>query len=88
VKLWLDAKREPEVSWVWAKTAHCAIAMLRGGCVERVSFAPDQHPMVEEVLEWMIENESRADRSVHRSGDGARRPRGLIQVSYPRAAGL
>ena len=86
MRLWLDADREPEVNWVWAKTAHCAIVMLRGGCVEKVSFAPDQHPMVEEVLDWMIENESRADRAVHKHNAGVRFPRGLLRVNYPKQA--
>jgi hypothetical protein len=83
MRLWLDAHREPEVSWVWAKTARCAIALLRGGCVEKISFAPDQHPLVVEVLDWMIEHGARADRAVHKHGAGVRFPRGLLRVSYP-----
>ena len=86
MKLWLDAKREPEVDWVWAKTAHCAIVMLRGGCVDKISFAPDQRRMINEVLDWMIEHESRADRAVHARTDGVKNPRGLLKLR--RAASL
>lgn len=86
MKLWLDADREPEVDWVWARTAHCAIVMLRGGCVERISLAPDQRAMVNEVLDWMIAHQSDAHPTTHRPGDGVRYPRGLLVVRYPRAA--
>lgn len=86
MKLWLDAHREPDVDWVWAKTAHCAIVMLRGGCVDKISLAPDQRPMINEVLDWMIANDARALRTVHKTGDGVRYPRGLLRVNYPPAA--
>lgn len=85
MKLWLDAKREPEVDWVWAKTAHCAIVMLQGGCVEKISFAPDQRKTINQVLDWMIEHESRADRAIHLRTDGAKKPRKLLKL---RAASL
>lgn len=73
MKLWLDTKREPDVSWVWSRTAHGAITMLKGGCVEMISFAPDQHKMVNEVVDWMIENDSPARRSVHGKRAGVRK---------------
>jgi hypothetical protein len=80
MKLWLDAKREPEVNWVWAKTAHCAIVMLRGGCVDRISFAPDQRKIVAPVVDWMIENNIHPTRTTHRRGDGVKESRGFLQV--------
>lgn len=86
MRLWLDTHREPEVCWVWSKTAAGAITLLAGGCVDRISFAPDQHAMVAEVLDWMIENGSRSDRAVHHPTAGVRYPRGLLQVSYPGAS--
>lgn len=61
----MDAKRQPDVDWVWAKTAHCAIVMLRGGCVEKISFAPDQRRVVSPVVDWMIDNDVHPDRTVH-----------------------
>ena len=79
MKLWLDAKREPDVEWVWAKTAHCAITMLRGGCVERISFAPDQRRIVAEVVEWMIANDVHPGRRTHKRGDGTRFKRPPLQ---------
>ena len=66
MKLFLDAKRQPDVDWVWSRTAHGAITMLKGGCVEKISFAPDQPNLVEPVLDWMIENDSPADRAIHK----------------------
>lgn len=86
MKLWLDAKREPDVDWVWSKTAHGAIVMLRGGCVEKISFAPDQREMINEVLDWMIENESRADRTIHPRNGGVKYSRGLVKVTVPKSA--
>jgi hypothetical protein len=78
MKLWLDSDREPEVDWVWSRAAVSAIAFLRGGCVERISFAPDQRELVSTVVDWMIENEVHPDRrEVHDSRSGARRPRQL-----------
>ena len=88
MKLWLDASREPEVDWVWAKTAHTAIVLLRGGCVDKISFPPDQHDTVAPVLDWMMRNASRAKTGMHKHGDGVRYPRGLLRVTYPKAAGL
>lgn len=70
MKLWLDEKREPSVDWVWARTAHCAITMLRGGCVERISFAPDQRSVVKPVVEWMIANDVHPGRQTHKRTDG------------------
>lgn len=83
MKLWLDAAREPDVDWVWAKTAHCAIVLLRGGCVEQISFAPDQRLMVNEVVNWMIAHDNQADPVIHKRTDGVRYSRGLLSVKYP-----
>lgn len=82
MRVWLDADREPDVSWVWARTAHTAVTLLRGGNVERISFAPDQQKMVDVVLDWMIDNDSPAGRAVHKHDDGVRFPRGLVWVKY------
>jgi len=65
MKVWLDAKLEPEVQWVWAKTAHCALTLLKGGCVERISLAPDQSELTAEVTDWMIASDSPAHCTVH-----------------------
>lgn len=73
MKLWLDELREPEVSWVWSRTAQGAIRMLSGGCVERISFAPDQYPLIRPVVDWMIENLHDADRSMHAEDAGLKR---------------
>jgi hypothetical protein len=81
VKLWLDAHREPDVNWVWAKTAHCAIVLLRGGCVEAISFAPDQRDLVAPVVDWMIENEVHPARAVHATTAGVKRP--TLKCWYP-----
>lgn len=81
MKLWLDSRREPEVDWVWAKTAHCAVVFLRGGNVERISFAPDQRELVSEVVDWMIDHEVHpARRSVHRHDGGVKYPRGFLKL--------
>ena len=80
MKLWLDAKREPEPQWVWAKTAHCAIVMLKGGCVDKISFAPDQRAIVAPVVDWMIDNDVHPHRATHKRGDGVGEPRGFLQV--------
>lgn len=82
MKLWVDGKREPEVDWVWARTAHCAIVMLRGGNVERISFSPDQRKLVGEVVDWMIENNVHpAKREVHSRNDGVKHPRGFLKLN-------
>ena len=81
MKLWVDAKRGPEVDWVWVKMPVSAIAMLRGGNVESVSFAPDQSKLVGEVVDWMVENGSTATRTIHRSTAGVKYPRGLLQAN-------
>lgn len=83
MKLWLDAEREPDVDWVWARTAHCAIVLLSGGCVDRISLPPDQRPTANEVLDWMIAHESDAHPTTHGPADGVRYPRGLLRVKYP-----
>jgi hypothetical protein len=80
MKLWLDTTREPEPNWVWAKTAHCAIVMLTGGCVERISFAPDQAAIVTPVLDWMLANNSPARRSVHKHDGGVKQSRGFLKI--------
>ena len=82
MKLWVDAKREPEVDWVWCRTEASAIAMLRGGNVERISFSPDQRKLVAAVVDWMIENEIHPERrEVHNRGDGVKHPRGLLKLN-------
>lgn len=45
------------MDWVWTRTAGGAIAMLKGGNVERISFAPDQRKLVTDVVDWMIAHE-------------------------------
>lgn len=80
MKLWVDAKREPEVCWVWAKTSHCAITMLRGGCVEKISLAPDQRKLVAPVVDWMIDNDVHPDRQTHKRTEGVKYPRGLLKL--------
>ena len=79
MKLWIDENRQPDVDWVWSKTSHGAITMLRGGCVEKVSFAPDQPGLVEPVLDWMIGNDSPARTAVHSSGAKAAKFRKLLR---------
>lgn len=86
MKLWLDAKREPDVNWVWAKTSHLAITLLKGGCVERISFAPDQRKMVNEVVNWMIANDVHPKRGIHKRTDGAKVSRPLLQMINKAAA--
>ena len=86
MKLWLDARREPDVDWVWATTSALAVTLLAGGCVERISFAPDQRRLVTPVVDWMIAHNVHPRRGVHRRDGGVRYPRGLLQV-VSRAAG-
>lgn len=81
MKLWLDAKREPEVDWVWAKTSHLAIVLLRGGNVEKISFAPDQRKLVAPVVDWMIEHDVHPERQTHKRDGGVRHPRGLLKLN-------
>lgn len=73
MRLWLDAHREPDVRWVWSKTVGGAITMLAGGCVEKISFAPDQRDLVAPVVDWMIENEVHPARTVHTHTAGVKR---------------
>ena len=87
MKLWLDTTREPEPNWVWAKTAHCAIVMLIGGCVERISFAPDQATIVTPVVDWMLANNSPAQRSVHKHDGGVRLSRPRLTRLAPTSRG-
>jgi hypothetical protein len=54
MKLWVDAERQPEPDWVWAKMPCSAIVFLQSGLVEQISFAPDQRKLVGDVVEWMI----------------------------------
>jgi hypothetical protein len=79
MKLWLDAHREPDVDWVWAKTAHCAIVLLGGGCVERISLAPDQPTVTSPVTDWMIDTESPSRCSTHTTKCGVKKSR-LIRI--------
>lgn len=83
IKLWVDSHREPDVDWVWAKTAQCALVMLKGGCVERISVAPDQPDLVSPVLKWLDDRNVHPDREVHAIDGGVRYPRGLLQVVIP-----
>lgn len=83
MKLWLDHQREPDVDWVWSRTVEGAITMLRGGCVEKISFAPDQKVLVAPVVEWMMENDSTARCATHSRTGGARQPREVLKVDYP-----
>jgi hypothetical protein len=83
MKIWLDADRQPDVDWVWPKTVGCAIVLLSGGCVEKISFAPDQPDLVEPVVDWMIRHDSPARRAVHKPTAQARKPRHLLVVPVP-----
>ena len=88
MKLWLDAKREPDPDWVWCKAECSAIAMLKGGCVDHISFAPDQRKLVSAVTDWMIVNDVHPRRrEVHRRNDGVKVPRAMLQIMN-RAASL
>jgi len=80
MKLWLDAKRVPDYDWVWATTPACAIVLLRGGCVDKISFAPDQKKIVSPVVEWMIKNDIHPERQVHRRTEGKRKPPSLVRL--------
>lgn len=80
MKLWLDSRREPEVDWVWSRTAQGAITFLRGGCVDRISFAPDQGDAVEAVVDWMIDNDVHPRRGTHDHDGGVRLPRGFLRI--------
>lgn len=81
MKLWVDAKREPDVDWVWTRTVRGAVAMLAGGNVERISFAPDQRDLVSEVVDWMIAAEIHPDRrEVHPRHGGVKNPRGMLKI--------
>lgn len=81
MKVWLDSRRQPDVDWVWSKTSHGAIVMLSGGCVEKISFAPDQPHLVEPVVDWMIENDSTSRRAMHKTGARAKKHRNLIRIA-------
>lgn len=71
MKIWVDAKRQPEPNWVWAKMPCSAIALLSGGNVEHISFAPDQRKLVKEVVEWMVVNNVHPRiREVHKRNAG------------------
>lgn len=88
MKVWLDAKREPDPDWVWCKAECSAIAMLKGGNVEYISFAPDQRKLVAAVTDWMIENDVHPERrEIHKRTDGVKSPRGVLQM-INRAAAL
>lgn len=78
IKLWIDEKREPDVDWVWTRTVAGTIAMLKGGCVDRISFAPDQRDLVSDVVDWMIDHEVHpARREIHPRSAKAKNPRML-----------
>lgn len=79
MKIWLDTKRQPDVDWVWSKTPAGAITMLAGGCVEKISFAPDQPNLVGPVVDWMIEQDSPARTAVHSPTAKAKKPRKLFR---------
>lgn len=79
MKVWLDKKRQPDVDWVWSKTVEGALTMLRGGCVEKISFAPDQPDLVAPVVDWMIKNEYDPKRAVHSVTAKAKKYRKLLR---------
>lgn len=79
MKLWIDGTRQPDVDWVWSRTSAGAIAMLRGGCVEKISFAPDQPDLVEPVLDWMIGTDTDVRRTMHKPTAKAKRHRPLLR---------
>jgi hypothetical protein len=81
VKLWLDAEREPSVDWVWARTPGLAITLLKGGCVDRISFAPDQRDTIGPVVEWMVANDVHPTRRTHGRDDGARGSRPMLRCT-------
>lgn len=78
MNLWLDDKREPDPRWVWAKTSHCAIVMLTGGNVDKISFAPDQLELVAPVVDWMLANNVHPSRAIHPRSGGVKSSRGLL----------
>jgi hypothetical protein len=84
MKLWLDVDRQPDVDWVWSRTAHGAITMLKGGCVEKISFAPDQPHLVDPVVDWMIREGVPARRAVHKASARAKKHRSLLTASAPK----
>lgn len=75
MRLWVDARREPEVCWVWCRTAGSAIVMLRGGCVERLSLPPDQRDLTATVRDWLIRHGSELEPETHSRSAGVRRHR-------------
>ena len=79
MKLWLDANREPEVQWVWAKTAHCAMTLLKGGCVDQISLAPDQSELTAEVTDWMIASDHPPRSTVHPVDGGVKKSK-LLRI--------
>ena len=54
--------------------------MLRGGCVELISFAPDQYPLVNPVIDWMMENFPHSKCRVHSSTSKAQGRRKLLRI--------
>lgn len=49
--LWVDAKKVPDLGWVWATTVGCARALIAGGCVEELSLpSRGQRALVAGVL--------------------------------------
>jgi hypothetical protein len=80
MKVWLDSRRQPDVDWVWSQTSTGAVILLRGGCVEKISFAPDQPDLVEPVVDWMIENGVTTGRATHKTTARAKKHRKLLQI--------
>ncbi len=86
MKVWVDSLRSPEVDWVWSKMPVSAIRMLAGGCVEKISLAPDQPELTEPVTEWMDSHDVRPVMTIHGPTDGVRSPRGLLKVRIGRVS--
>lgn len=80
MKVWVDSHREPEVDWAWSKMPVSATRMLAGGCVEKISLAPDQPELTGPVTEWMDSHDVHPITTTHGSTDGVRFPRGLMKV--------
>lgn len=79
MKLWVDSRRQPTVDWVWSQTAGGAIALLGGGCVERISLPPERG-LRSEICSWIEESGHQIEIEVHDRRTPVRLP--LIKVRY------